>query len=138
MKPLPIVLAVALLGAGCHADALFKDPAGNGPTTLGFVTQPSTTPPGSTITPAVQVALLDSTGAPVASFTGQIVVTMGRDGSPLQNAALSGTTTVTAVRGVATFSNLAIDQIGVGYTLRAAPSTGGPSGQSAAFDVGPL
>ena len=146
MKPLFLVLATGAVLAGCHAEALLTDggqpgggaPPGVGPTTLGFVTQPSTTAPGDSMSPAVQVALLDSTGQPVRSFTGLIRISIGRDGSPLQNATLSGTTGVAAVAGVATFADLRIDQIGIGYTLRAASATGSPAGQSAAFDIGPL
>ena len=148
MKPLFLVLATCAMLAGCHAEALLSGggsgqpgggaPPGTGPTTLGFVTQPSTTAPGGMMSPAVQVALLDSTGQPVRSFTGLIRISIGRDGSPLQNATLSGTTGVAAVAGVATFSDLRIDQIGIGYTLRAASATGSPAGQSAAFDIGPL
>jgi hypothetical protein len=72
MKPLVLVLATCAVLAGCHAEALLSDgggqpgggaPPGVGPTTLGFVTQPSTTAPGGTMSPAVQVALLDSTGS---------------------------------------------------------------------------
>lgn len=145
MKSLPLVLACVVL-AGCHADTLLSNggsggtgvPPGVGPTTLGFVTQPSTTSPGAAMTPAVQVALLDSAGQPVRAFNGTIQVAIGRDGSTLQNATLSGTTAVQAVAGVATFSDLHIDQIGLGYTLRAASATGSPAGQSAAFDVSPL
>ena len=146
MKALFLVLAACAVLAGCHAETLLSDggqpgggvPPGVGPTTLGFVTQPSTTAAGNTMSPPVQVALLDSTGQPVRSFTGLIRITIGRDGSPLQNASLSGTTAVAAAAGVATFPDLRIDQIGVGYTLRAASATGSPTGQSAAFDIGPL
>src|SRR5207237_1144191 len=47
---------------------------------------------------------------------------------------LSGTTTVAAVSGVATFSNLSIDKVGTGYTLTAAsaPLT---SATSAGFNI---
>src|SRR6185437_13895068 len=47
---------------------------------------------------------------------------------------LSGTATVAAVNGVATFSGLSIDQVGSGYTL-AATSAGLIGAASAAFDV---
>jgi len=146
MKPLFLAFATCALLTGCHAEALLSDggqpgggvPPGVGPTTMGFVTQPSTTAPGNSMSPAVQVALVDSTGQPVRSFTGLIRVSIGHDGSALQNATLSGATAVVAVAGVATFSDLRIDQIGIGYTLRAASATGSPAGQSAAFDIGPL
>jgi len=47
---------------------------------------------------------------------------IGRNGSinPLMPGTLSGTTTVSAVNGVATFSNLSIDQLGNGYTWSSA------------------
>ena len=47
---------------------------------------------------------------------------------------LSGTKTVNAVAGVATFSGLSIDNIGTGYTLVASAS-GLTSGTSTAFDI---
>lgn len=105
---------------------------------MGFMTQPTTTAPGAAMSPPVQVVVLDSAGQQVRSFTGLIRIAIDKDGSALQNATLSGTLSVAAVAGVATFSDLRIDQIGLGYTLRAAAATGSPSGQSAAFDIGPL
>ena len=47
---------------------------------------------------------------------------------------LNGTLTVTVVNGVATFSDLSIDQIGDGYTLHAT-ATGLTAGDSAAFSI---
>jgi len=65
-------------------------------------------------------------------------VTLGHDGSPLGNAQLSGSTTAAASGGVATFADLRIDQIGTGYTLKAAFGTAAPIVESAAFDVAVL
>src|SRR5207247_1618789 len=48
---------------------------------------------------------------------------------------LSGTTSVTASSGVATFSTLSINKTGVGYTL--AVSGGGLGATSGSFDVTP-
>ena len=99
-------------------------------THLGFVTQPSYTPlPGSTITPPVQVAVLDDQGNRVTGFTGSVTVALGNDGSLFKNAHLSGTAVEPVVNGVATFPNLSVDEPGMGYTLRAAadPLTGGTS-----------
>jgi len=104
-------------------------------TQVSFTVQPTSTLPLTTITPAVEVTALDAQGNPVSGFTGTITIAIGRDASVLGNAVLSGTLSVTAVNGVARFSNLSIDQVGVGYTLRAA-ATGLTSAESAAFNIG--
>jgi hypothetical protein len=65
-----------------------------------------------------------------SSFNGPITVTL----SP-SSGGLTGTTTVNAVNGVATFSNLKIGTAGSGYTL--IPSSNGGTGPaSRGFDVG--
>jgi len=48
---------------------------------------------------------------------------------------LSGTKTVTAANGVATFSNLSIDQLGNGYTL-VVSSAGVAGAESRTFNIG--
>jgi hypothetical protein len=88
-------------------------------THLGFLVQPSSTMlPGSKIAPAVQVVALDDQGRTVIGFTGPVTVAMAHDGSPLQNARLSGTAVKIPANGVATFADLSIDQVGMGYTLQ--------------------
>jgi hypothetical protein len=89
----------------------------NPPLHLAFTVQPSTTPPLLAIQPAVQVTALDAGGNRVTSFNGSVTIAIGHNGGTLLPGTLSGTTTVTAVNGVATFSNLSIDQLGNGYTL---------------------
>ncbi len=105
-------------------------------TQLVFTVQPSTTSAGGTITPAVEVTAVDDQGRVATGYTGFITVAIGHDGS-LLGAALSGTTTVRAVNGVARFGDLRIDQPGNGYTLRA---TASPlrSGESSAFNISVL
>jgi hypothetical protein len=66
----------------------------------------------------VAVTAVDVNGQRVTSFTGPVTISIERDGSVLGNARLIGTTTVNAIDGVATFE-LRVDQIGLGYTLRA-------------------
>jgi alpha-tubulin suppressor-like RCC1 family protein len=101
---------------------------------LAFVVQPGTTPGGFAITPAVQVAVQDSLGDTVTSASTSIVVAIGTNP---QSGTLSGTSTVAAANGVATFSSLSIDNPGTGYTLTA--SAAGLAGvTSAAFDVSAL
>jgi len=89
----------------------------NPPLHLVFTVQPSTTLPLMAIQPAVQVKALDAGGNPVTSFNGSVTIAIGHNGGTVLPGTLSGTTTVTAVNGVATFSNLSIDQPGNGYTL---------------------
>src|SRR3989454_671808 len=100
-------------------------------THLVFTVQPSATTAGSTISPPVQVSAKDNAGNTDPSFTGAVTVALGTNPS---GGALSGTQTVTAASGVATFSSLSIDKAGNGYTLQA---TGGglTAATSAAFNT---
>jgi MYXO-CTERM domain-containing protein len=82
---------------------------------LAFLRQPSTTQAGSALTPAVQVAITDTHGNLTTSTSN---VTLALSASPA-GATLSGTTTVAAVSGVATFSNLSLNKVGTGNRLTA-------------------
>ncbi|MGA2384408.1 MAG: invasin domain 3-containing protein, partial [Gemmatimonadales bacterium] len=86
------------------------------PSRLTVLTQPSATTAGEAIAPAVRVAAQDALGNTLASFTGTVSVAIGANPA---SGTLSGTTAVSAVAGVATFSNLRIDKAGSGYTLLA-------------------
>lgn len=106
------------------------------PAQLVFSVQPSNTIAAAAMTPAVQVTIRDTFGNVVSSATNSITLAIGNNPS---GGTMSGTTTVAAVNGVATFSNLSINVIGSGYTLSA--SAGTLSGAtSSAFNVthGPL
>jgi len=97
---------------------------------LRFSVNPTNTFSGRRITPAVQVSELDAFDNPTGSAA-TITVALGAQSG---TGVLSGTTTVGAVAGVATFADLSIDLAGTGYTLSA--SAAGLSGStSAAFDV---
>jgi Chitobiase/beta-hexosaminidase C-terminal domain len=98
------------------------------PAHLVFSTQPSSTPEGSAISPAPAVSMIDSNGNRVAGAQNPIKLSISPGG------ALSGSTTVPAVQGVATFSNLAILTPGSGFTLTAS-SPGLVSSTSAPFRV---
>src|SRR5439155_349231 len=103
-------------------------------TQLAFGQQPTYTPAGSTINPAVTVQILDANGNLVTGDNSD-QVTIGLGANP-GGASLSGTLTVTAHNGIATFSNLAVSAPGTGYTLAA--SSGALTGaSSAAFNVMP-
>ena len=106
-------------------------------THLAFTVQPSTTLPFMPIKPAVQVTAEDDQGNPLPGFTGAVSIAIGHNGAMLIPGTLSGTRTVTAVNGVATFSDLSIDQLGNGYTLRVS-AAGMAGAESAAFNIGPF
>ena len=102
-------------------------------TRLVFGQEPTNEQAGATISPAVTVRAVDNAGTTVTSFTGNVTLAIGTNPS---GGTLSGTTTVAAVGGVATFSNLRIQQAGAGYTL-AATSTGLTGATSAPFSITP-
>jgi hypothetical protein len=97
-----------------------------------FVQQASNTAAGDAISPAPTVAVRDAYGNLTHSSAGvNVALTGGTSG-----ATLSGTRTVAAVDGVATFGDLSVDLVGAGYQLAA--SSGGLTGATgAAFAVGP-
>ena len=108
-----------------------------GPVTqLKFTVQPTTTPAGSFIAPSVQVTAQDVVGNKVTSFTSSIRVSIGNNGGTPTPGTLSGTTSVNAIAGVASFSDLSINKSGPGYTL-VATRTGLSSDESNSFDITP-
>ena len=98
---------------------------------LVFAVPPSNAVAGAAITPAVQVAVQDAQGNAVTTATTSITVAIGTNPA---SGTLSGTTTVAAVNGVATFANLSINNPGTGYTLTAS-ATGLTGATSSAFNV---
>lgn len=98
-----------------------------------FSVQPNSTVGGQTILPPVEVTLQDGSGNPKTCFTGEVTIELGDLPSP---ATLSGTRTVKAVEGGATFSDLRIDEPGQGYTL-VAYWWEGEVARSAPFDILP-
>lgn len=101
------------------------------PATMSYTQQPSSTVAGSAITPAVKVTLFDAFGNVATGSSANVSIAIGNNPA---GGTLSGTTTVAASGGVATFSNLVIDKAGTGYTL-VASSTGLSGITSNAFDV---
>lgn len=103
------------------------------PTHLAFLVQPVNTPLNGPITPAVQVELLDATNhiAQGSNFA----VTVVLQTNPGQST-LAGTTTVNAVHGIATFTDLSLNHVATGYVLAASSGTlTGPA--SSAFNIIP-
>src|SRR3989454_1704011 len=106
------------------------------PSTLfrsAFIVHPSNTVAGAAISPAVQVTALDPAGNPVPSFTGSVTVALGSNPG---GSTLSGTTTVAAVNGMASFSPLTLDKTGTGYALTAT-ATGLNAATSSGFNITP-
>ena len=93
-------------------------PPTTGPATkLMFVRQPTSTAPGATISPPVQVAAVDDQNNIVPTFSGSITIAIGHNGGLLKAGTLSGTLLQPAVNGVATFADLSIDQGGTDYYM---------------------
>jgi S-adenosylmethionine hydrolase len=82
---------------------------------LLFLQQPTNTAAGQTISPVVTVEIVDQFGN-VLTNDNSDTVTVALGNNP-GGGTLSGTLTITVSAGVATFSDLSIDQIGDGYTL---------------------
>ncbi|TRZ97737.1 MAG: hypothetical protein D4R84_04765, partial [Rhodocyclaceae bacterium] len=100
-------------------------------TKLAFFQQPSTTGAGVAISPAVTVQVQDASGTLVTASTASITIAIGTNPA---SGTLSGTFTQNAVAGVATFSDLSINNAGTGYTLTA-NSSGLTGATSVSFDI---
>lgn len=98
---------------------------------IAFTVPPVNTSAGSAITPAVKVAFQDAGGNTVTSVNGTVTLAIGSNPA---GGTLSGTVSVGAVNGVATFSNLSIDKVGAGYTL-VAGADGFADVTSQTFDI---
>jgi hypothetical protein len=96
----------------------------NGLVQLVFTVQPVDSKAGQAI--SVEVAIQDALGNIYTAYTGNMAVAIGNNPA---GGRLSGSTTVAAVAGVATFSDLSIDVAGTGYTLIASTTIGGTTFQ---------
>ncbi|HEY1922567.1 MAG TPA: hypothetical protein VGG44_07350, partial [Tepidisphaeraceae bacterium] len=99
--------------------------------TLLFQFEPTTTPAAQAITPAVTIEAFKPNGSVDTNFNGAVTLKLG---GGVSGATLDGTLTVTAVSGVATFSNLSIQQAGL-YQL-SATSPGVIPAESTSFTIG--
>lgn len=95
---------------------------------LAFLQEPTNSTAGSTISPSVTVEVEDASGNVVTTDDSDVTLSLlGGSGT------LSGTITVAAVNGVATFSNLSVSSAGT-YTLEATDASLA-SASSTAFTV---
>ena len=101
---------------------------------LAFEVQPGNTAAGGTITPAVTVRILDANNNLATSDTRNVTIAIAANPG---GGMLSGTTTVAASGGVATFSGLSINTTGKGYTFNASSSPVLTGATSSAFDIDP-
>jgi hypothetical protein len=98
---------------------------------LAIRVQPTNGQAGAAISPAVVVDVQDANGNLVEAGAPVVTATLGTHPA---GATLSGTTTVTAADGEASFTDLSLDQVGEGYTL-VFSSPGLASVETQAFDV---
>lgn len=88
---------------------------------LSFTVQPGNSRPGVTFDTPPEVSIVDSSSAVITGYVGNVTVAIGTNPA---SGTLSGTLTVAAVNGVASFANLEIDNLGDGYTLVASADAG--------------
>ncbi len=129
----PCLAALMTATIGCSSSTPTTTGGGSTPTQLAFTAQPSAVPAGTSIAPAVQVAVRDAQNNLVTTATNTITVSI-TPGTGGTGATLSGTTSAAATAGVATFSNLTINKAASGFTLTAAAS-GLTSATSGTFAV---
>jgi len=135
------MLGIAMLTAPTAAWASQGGCTSTSPCSLVFTAQPASTTINTPIssnfdspgTGAVQVEVVDQNNQLVGNSKAAITMTITSTANP-GSGTLSGTKTVNAVGGVASFSTLQIDQPGVGYRLTAA-STGMGTVTSGHFDI---
>jgi len=109
-------------GSVSGTSAAFDIVAG-APTQLVFTSSPGDTRAGAPFTNQPVVEARDNFGNTAIGFTGPVTLTV-TSGTGAPGAALGGTVSLNAVNGVASFSGLSIDKLGVGYRLTA--SIAGP------------
>ncbi|HEX3134100.1 MAG TPA: chitobiase/beta-hexosaminidase C-terminal domain-containing protein, partial [Planctomycetota bacterium] len=100
-------------------------------TRVVFTQQPTNTGASAAITPAVRVAVQDEAGNTVTTSSAAVTIALGNNPG---SATLGGTTTVTAMNGVATFNSLSLNNAGTGYTVTAS-SSGLTGATSSAFNI---
>ena len=99
---------------------------------LIFAQQPTTSASASSITPPVRVRIVDQFDN-LTTSTAHVLVSLFTNPSA---GTLTGTTDVIAVAGEATFIDLTLDKVGIGYVLRST-SAGVLSADSTPFNITP-
>ncbi len=120
------VVLTALVTAACPYDGRLTSNrgisisggggGGTGPDALFFLVQPNDATAGNIITPAVQIAVLDSLGRPDSAYANAITMSFAVNNV---GATLSGTLSVFPVNGIALFGDLVVNRSAAGFILRA-------------------
>ncbi|MBN2077311.1 MAG: hypothetical protein JW762_17325 [Dehalococcoidales bacterium] len=130
-----IIIGVTLTGTEENPPELTELPglegSSNNTPKLVFTTEPVGTTAGSALPVQPVVKIVDSDGNTVTTSTAPVTLTVTNN-----RADLYGTTTVNAVNGTATFTDIAIALAGSGYSLTAI-SPGLTSSFSNVFDIDP-
>jgi hypothetical protein len=128
-RSIRVPAAVAFAAVLAPFAACGDDTTGPAPATLAFTIQPANDTVGSALA-LVAVTARDAQGGIVPGFTGAVTVALASNPG---NAVLSGTLTVNAAGGVATFSDLAVSKAEEAYTLSVTAGT--LTATSAPFDI---
>ena len=114
--------AITLTASGTYTGATsapFSISVGT-PAKLAFSQQPSNSTGGVAFGTQPKVTVQDALGNTVTSDTSPVTLAITNGTPPTGGpGTLSGTVTVAAVNGVATFAGLSVDKIGTGYSLTA-------------------
>jgi hypothetical protein len=104
-------------------------------TRLAFGVEPTSLVPGAQFAPEVEVLAQDQFGNLVTAFSGSVSLAIQNNPG---GGSLTGTTTVAAVNGVATFTGVGMTGFGLGYTIQAsATGMAGVTSQPFNMLVGP-
>jgi hypothetical protein len=129
MNRLRIVLLMALAAVACSDD---QSSLAHTPIRVVFLTEPSDVAANSSL-PGIDIGIVDGTGAIRNDATSAVTIAILNNPG---GATLSGTSTVNAVNGIASFSGLTLDKAATGYTL-VASSAGLQPDTSRAFSITP-
>jgi len=105
-----------------------------GITQIVFGAQPGPAVKGFPLSTQPVVKIEAANGDVASTYNGPVTIVL-KDGTGTLGAVLSGATTINAVGGVATFTDLAIDRAGAGYILTATATDPSLSVDSAAFTI---
>lgn len=100
---------------------------------LAFLSQPSNSQAGAVVNATLRVEVQDTYGNKISGSTATIAMSIQSNPGA---STLSGTASVSAVAGVATFTNLSLNKVGDDYVLRAS-SAGLGTVDSDPFDISP-
>jgi hypothetical protein len=102
------------------------------PAGLSFTTEPGNALINAALAPQPVVTVTNEIGLVATQFVGSVSLTIANNPG---GGALSGTASLNAVGGVATFAGLSIDQAGTGYTLTASAAAPITPVTSAGFTI---